>query len=133
MYACSLSTFLITNAVFSFSFILANCHSLTHCLQLSNFIMRTPLIYLALIAAAIQAQSLNTRIEASTPQEQEKKNSVFWREQIDHNGKPAYMSSDDADLYAVWRDVRNSTFGGGVVGDGVTDDSVAIQAAINCL
>ncbi|RDW65057.1 hypothetical protein BP6252_10708 [Coleophoma cylindrospora] len=57
--------------------------------------------------------------------------SVFWREAMIHNGRPGYLNSEDAALYSVWRDVRNSTFAGGVVADGVTDDSAAIQAAIN--
>ncbi|TVY17266.1 Glucan 1,3-beta-glucosidase [Lachnellula arida] len=56
---------------------------------------------------------------------------VFWREAMTHNGRPGYLNSDDAALYSVWRDVRNTTFAGGVVGDGISDDSGAIQAAIN--
>ncbi|KAL3426659.1 hypothetical protein PVAG01_00167 [Phlyctema vagabunda] len=56
---------------------------------------------------------------------------TFWREAIAHNGRPGYLNSEDASLYSVWRDVRNTSFAGGVVGDGITDDSPAIQNAIN--
>lgn len=50
---------------------------------------------------------------------------------MEHNARPAYLCKEDADVYQVWRDVRNTTYAGGVVGDGVTDDSLAIQAAID--
>lgn len=57
---------------------------------------------------------------------------VFWREAMIHNGRPGYLNSEDAALYSVWRDVRNASFAGGVSGSGITDDSIAIQEAINC-
>ena len=53
--------------------------------------------------------------------------STFWLEQMTHNGAPAYLNDN---TYPVWRDVRDTQFGGGAKGDGNTDDSNAIQTAI---
>ena len=45
-----------------------------------------------------------------------------------HNGAPAYLNDN---TYPVWRNVKDTSYGGGAKGDGNTDDFNAIQTAIN--
>ncbi|UKZ56764.1 hypothetical protein TrVGV298_010605 [Trichoderma virens] len=54
-------------------------------------------------------------------------NSSYWVAQLSENGRPS-MGYDTS--YPVYRDVTNPMFGGGAKGDGVTDDTAAINAAI---
>ncbi|KAK8044972.1 exo-1-3-beta-D-glucanase [Apiospora rasikravindrae] len=56
-----------------------------------------------------------------------KDSSYYWLAEIQHTGK-APMGQDDS--WLVYRDVTDPMFAGGAKGDGVTDDTAAINAAI---
>ncbi|KAK2616718.1 hypothetical protein QQS21_000330 [Conoideocrella luteorostrata] len=68
-----------------------------------------------------------TQGPVGSPHVRKRDASTYWLANIEHTGLPPMGANSS---YPVYRDVTNPIFAGGAKGDGVTDDTDAINAAI---